>query len=316
MKPFPPLLVHVQDYDASQDDDASCFITGSLSATIFLPHQLPRARSLLSTAKEEDLVVIPETTTLKEEEEHLRQRVVDLSTEKRFIERKEEDINSSYCDLLCRISEYHKDILAKEEKARSLVMMATLEQLHAVRGEVMKVTELSKAVEKDSDMQIFLLDRMRLKLQSVEKQLEEEAGKLKDLSSRLADLEHARECNKLWINGLNEQIKLMGTGQGMTGCLVPMEQCKEAPTGSDAVLFIWPYPVCGKYFKQNAFCVISCGCMYHPFCLGAHLELFKCSTCVRSTCKEIFDDDMIKLFGYHQHRIELPKVKSTLDEEA
>jgi hypothetical protein len=125
MKPFPPLLVHVQDYDASQDDDASCFITSSRSATIFLPHQLPHARSLLSTAEEEDLAVILETVTLKEEEEHLRQCVVDLSAEKCFIECEEEDINSSYCDLLCRISEYHKDILAKEEKTRSLVMTAT-----------------------------------------------------------------------------------------------------------------------------------------------------------------------------------------------
>jgi hypothetical protein len=53
-------------------------------------------------------------------------------------------------------------------------MTATPKQLHAVRGEVMKVTELSKAAEMDSDMQIFLLDRMRLKLQSAEKQLEEE----------------------------------------------------------------------------------------------------------------------------------------------
>jgi hypothetical protein len=122
--------------------------------------------------------------------------VLDLSVEKWFIEHEEEDINSSYCDLLCRILEYHKDILAKEEKTRSLVMTETPEQLHAVRSKVMRVTELSKAVEKDSDMQCFLLDRMRLKFQSVEKQLEEEAGKLEDLSSRLADLEHARECNK------------------------------------------------------------------------------------------------------------------------
>lgn len=72
MKLFLPLLVHMQDYDASQDDDASCFITGPWSATIFLPHQLPRARSLLSIDEEEDLVVIPKMETLKEGEEHLR----------------------------------------------------------------------------------------------------------------------------------------------------------------------------------------------------------------------------------------------------
>jgi hypothetical protein len=102
----------------------------------------------------------------------------------------------------------------------------------------------------------------------------------------------------------------MDVGQGMIGRPVPMEQCKEAPVGSDAVLFIRPCPMCGKYFKQKAFCVTNCGCIYHPFCLGAHLELFKCSTCAGSTYNEIFDDDIIKLFGYHQYRIELAKVKS------
>jgi hypothetical protein len=61
----------VQDYDASQDDDASCFITSSRSATIFLPHQLPRAQTLLSTAEEEDVAVIPKRTSLKEEEDNL-----------------------------------------------------------------------------------------------------------------------------------------------------------------------------------------------------------------------------------------------------
>jgi hypothetical protein len=55
--------------------------------------------------------------------------------------------------------------------------------------------------------------------------------------------------------------------------------------------------------------VTSCGCMYHPFCLGVHLELFKRSSCAARTCNETFEDDMIKLFGYHQHRIESLKVK-------
>jgi dsDNA-specific endonuclease/ATPase MutS2 len=76
----------------------------------------------------------------------------------------------------------------------------------------MRVTELSKAAKKDSDMQIFLLNRMRLKLQTTEKQLEEEARKFKDLSSKLANVKHAWECNKLWITSLNEQTKLTGAG--------------------------------------------------------------------------------------------------------
>jgi hypothetical protein len=124
-----PLL---QDCSATQDDNGSCFITGSRSATIFVPHQLPRSWGLLVEAEEEDVTVVPKRQSLKEDEEDLRQRVAYLSAEKRIIKREEEDINSAYCNLLCRISEYYKDILAKEEKARSLVMTATPEQLQAV----------------------------------------------------------------------------------------------------------------------------------------------------------------------------------------
>ena len=59
--------------------------------------------------------------------------------------------------------------MGKEENARFLVMIATSEQLQVVRGEVMKAMEVLKGAEKDFDMQKYLLDRMKLKLQTVEK---------------------------------------------------------------------------------------------------------------------------------------------------
>ena len=156
-----------------------------------------------------------------------------------------------------------------------------------------------KITEKDSDMQKFFLDRMRLKLQSAEKQLTKESAKLEDLTLKFTDLDSAQDCNKMWITSLKEQIIFMYGGQGVTSYPMPMDECDEASSGSDAVLFIRPCLVCGKYFKRKAFCVTTCGCMYHPFCLGAHLELFKSSTYVGRTCKEVFGKDMIELFGYH-----------------
>ena len=89
-----------------------------------------------------------------------------------------------------------------------------------------------------------------------------------------------------------------------------MDKCEEAPVGSNALFFIRPRLVCGKYFKRKAFSVTSCGCMYHPFCLWAHLELFRRLSCVACTCNKTFEDDMIELFGYHQYRIELAKIKA------
>ena len=156
-----------------------------------------------------------------------------------------------------------------------------------------------KIEEKDSDMQMFLLDRMRLKLQSAKKQLTEEFAKLEDLMLKLVDLDSARDCNKMWITSLKEQIRFMCGGQRIISCLTPMDEYDEAPSGFEAVFFIRPCLVCSKYFKRKAFCVTTCGCMYHPFCLGAHLELFKSSTCAGHTYKEVFGEDMIELFGYY-----------------
>lgn len=77
---------------------------------------------------------------------------------------------------------------------------------------------------------------MRLKQQSAKKQLTKESAKLEDLTLKLADLDSARDCNKMWITSLKEQIRLMCMGQGITGRLVPMDKYDEAPSRSDAVL--------------------------------------------------------------------------------
>ena len=66
---------------------------------------------------------------LNDNEVDNRQRVADLGADKRFIEREESNINSTYCKLLHEISQHHKEISEVEEKARSLVTTATPEQL-------------------------------------------------------------------------------------------------------------------------------------------------------------------------------------------
>ena len=66
-----------------------------------------------------------------------------------------------------------------------------------MHAEVLKVTESYKDAEKDSDMQKFLLHQLGLKLESIEKHLYDVTTKLEDLSSQFANVEHAREINKL-----------------------------------------------------------------------------------------------------------------------
>jgi hypothetical protein len=62
--------------------------------------------------------------------------MVDLVAKKRFIERKEDDLNSTYSNLLCCISTLHKEIVLMEDEAKSLVMKAIPEELQAVCADV------------------------------------------------------------------------------------------------------------------------------------------------------------------------------------
>lgn len=88
----------------------------------------------------------------------------------------------------------------RQEKTRSLVMTATPEQLQAVRTNVLKITNQLRVVERDSDLQKHLLDKMRSKFEIAEENPEEESTKLAKISSKLIDFDHGQECNKLYIN--------------------------------------------------------------------------------------------------------------------
>jgi hypothetical protein len=97
----------------------------------------------------------------------------------------------------------------------------------------------------------------------------------------------------LWAE---REISQMLVGQGVIGCPIPMDETDEAPIGFDVVMFIRPCLVCGNNFKKKSFCVTSCRCIYHAFCLGAHLEIFKGSTCISCNCNKPFQDGMIEPF--------------------
>ena len=110
----------------------------------------------------------------------------------------------------------------------------------------------------DSDLQKYLLDKMRSKFETTVKiNLEEESTKLAKVSSKLIDFDHSQECNKLWISALTEPILHMSKGQGVTGSPVPMDETDKTLSGSDAVLFVHPCSVCGKFFGSKSFYVTT-----------------------------------------------------------
>lgn len=115
--------------DIVQDDDTNYFIVGSQSTRFFLCHQLLRAHALLALAKEEELSTTIKQTTLNDNKVDSRQRMVDFAIEKRFVERDESNMCSSYCNLFHHILHYHKEDLQAGENTHSLVMSTTLKQL-------------------------------------------------------------------------------------------------------------------------------------------------------------------------------------------
>jgi hypothetical protein len=54
--------------------------------------------------------------------------------------------------------------------------------------------------------------------------LVEESTKLQDLTSELANLDHAQYTNKMWIFGFKEEISQMQVGQVVIGRLIPVDK--------------------------------------------------------------------------------------------
>ena len=54
---------------------------------------------------------------------------------------------------------------------------------------------------------------------------------------------------------LKDQIQQMSEGQGVIGCLVPMDETNDIPSRFNDVLFVRPSYVYGKIFSKKSFSV-------------------------------------------------------------
>jgi hypothetical protein len=114
--------------------------------------------------------------------------------------------------------------------------------------------------------------------------------KFKDLTVQLEKLNFQIYCNEVWIEGLMKQIYDMCNGVGVHAFPLPINNPTSMTIGSSNVIFVEVCPIYLCFCSCNNVLVLSCGCTYHPFCVGLHLES-KATHCVNPTCGKSLTND-------------------------
>ncbi len=96
--------------------------------------------------------------------------------------------------------------------------------------------------------------------------------KLKDVTTQLEKLNFQICCNEVWIEGLMKQIYDMCNGPDVHAFPLPIKNPISMLAGNSNVILVEACPICLCFFSCINILVLSCGCMYHPFYEGLHLE--------------------------------------------
>ncbi len=76
----------------------------------------------------------------------------------------------------------------------------------------------------------------------------------------------------MWVEGLVKQINLMSNGVGVTPIPLPLKNPKSMFVKSHSAIIVKACPICSSFYVCNNVLVLACGCTYHQFCAGLHLE--------------------------------------------
>jgi hypothetical protein len=135
-----------------------------------------------------------------------------------------------------------------------------------------KLTKDFKDFEKDLGMQKFLVKRGCQKVDDFEKKHAHVSSRVKDVPVQLEVLKFQIMCNVLCAKGLAKQINLMSNGANVITTPLPMKNLKSMSTVSLSVIIVKACPICSSFYVCNNILMLSCGCTYHQFCVGLHLE--------------------------------------------
>jgi len=121
-------------------------------------------------------------------------------------------------------------------------------------------------------------------------------------------LTHKISSSKVWIDVLVHQIQLMAHGSGINNAPLPGENPRNMFIGQFGNFWVTPYLICGLFYACNNILVSSCGCTYHHFCMGVHLET-KATICVNPTYRKILLEEWITSVGFNHINMKFKRPK-------
>ncbi len=82
----------------------------------------------------------------------------------------------------------------------------------------------------------------------------------------------------------------MSNGANVHSTPLPIDNFAFMLPRNFGVFFIEPCFVCGLYFFCNNIIMSSCGCTYHPFCMGLYMET-NAIHCAKPMCEKLLEFD-------------------------
>jgi hypothetical protein len=113
---------------------------------------------------------------------------------------------------------------------------------------------------------------------------------LESLTIEVKLFDHEANRNKIWIKVLLHQIHLMSNDVGVSSTPLPIDNLTTMLPRSLGMIFVEPCPICGLYFFYNNIIVSSCGCTYHPFCMGLYMEI-DATHCAKPMCGKFLESN-------------------------
>ncbi len=153
-----------------------------------------------------------------------------------------------------------------------------------------------------------LLKRERSRVANCEKEHDSTSKQVKFLTNELDVLNFEASQNKVWIASLLHQFQFMSNGASLACTPLLIENPRVMPLDYFIILIVTTCPICKLFYSYNNISATSCGCTYHPFCLGDYLET-KATHCAKPICGKILLTNWIISFGFKQYNVKLTRPK-------
>ncbi len=101
----------------------------------------------------------------------------------------------------------------------------------------------------------------------------------------------------------------MARGNGIINAPLPIENPKNMLVGQFGNFWVTPCLIYGLFYPCNNILVSSCGCTYHHFCMGVHMET-KAIVYANPTYGKVLSEEWITNVGFNHIRMKFKRPKS------